>query len=893
MQFLVGIGMVVVFATVNLSPNPIAVWKVDNDRVPQIHKELAAVAQTPPSSGELLQQGREFFQAQQFSQAVTVWQQAVTDFNNEGDRLNQGLGLNYLSLAYQKLGQWPEATSAIASCLSLLPTRDNNHLGLEELSILGQALNTQGHLKYATGESAAALTLWEEAEAIYAQMNDTEGAIGSKINQAQALQALGLYRRSRKTLEVLELSLRNEPDSLIKATGLRSLGNTLRAIGDLDKSREVLQQSLNISQNLDLPLEIAAAQLSLGNTARAIAKNALALQDKRTANTELKNALDAYEQAAEISPSGIIGVRSQLNQISLLIDTPKFNDAKPLLPSIQQQLEGLPISRQSIHARINFAHSLMGLLFDRDSLLVTQSGETVNQQSSIYLIANQLAKAVQEAKTLKDPRSESYALGGLGRLYELTKQFPEAQTLTEKALSIAQSINASEIAYHWHWQLGRVLKEQGKKNETIAAHQFAIKILQTLRKDLVAMNTDNPDIQFSFRESVEPVYRQLVDLLTSPDEEPREENLRQARQAIESLQLAALDNFFKEACLEAKPVQIDKVDSTAAVIYPIILPDRLAVILSLPNAPLQLYNTIQSKSVIKSLLQELRQEIGRRSGNSQRVLEISEELYNLLIKPAESELKNSQVETLVFVLDGLLRHIPMAILYDGEQYLIEKYSIALTPGLQLLPPEPLNRGNLQLLTVGLSAARHGFSALPNVETEIQKIDSQVPSQILLNHSFTKAKLQEKIDSIPFPIVHIATHAQFSSHAKNTFILSWDSKINVKELDELLRKQEEKSSTPIELLVLSACETAAGDDRAALGLAGVAIGAGARSTLATLWKISDDSTAQLMVRFYQELTQDSHVSKAEALRRAQLSLLKENRYKFPYFWSPYILVGNWQ
>jgi CHAT domain-containing protein len=139
---------------------------------------------------------------------------------------------------------------------------------------------------------------------------------------------------------------------------------------------------------------------------------------------------------------------------------------------------------------------------------------------------------------------------------------------------------------------------------------------------------------------------------------------------------------------------------------------------------------------------------------------------------------------------------------------------------------------------------------------------------------------------------LATHGQFSSKAEETFILTWDDRINVNELSSLLETTDLRRSNPIELLVLSACETAKGDNRASLGIAGVAVRAGARSTLATLWLVNDEATAQIMVRFYQELSQTT-VTKAEALRRAQELILQDPKYRqHPYYWAPYVLVGNW-
>jgi CHAT domain-containing protein len=167
--------------------------------------------------------------------------------------------------------------------------------------------------------------------------------------------------------------------------------------------------------------------------------------------------------------------------------------------------------------------------------------------------------------------------------------------------------------------------------------------------------------------------------------------------------------------------------------------------------------------------------------------------------------------------------------------------------------------------------------------------SVVPSGSLLNSEFTEANLQQQINSGAFSVVHIATHGKFSSDPEETFILAFDQLIKSNDLNSLLRMNNQSSSRIIELLVLSACETAKGDNRATLGLAGIAVRAGARSTVSTLWQVSDRSTAELMVQFYKELT-NPKVTKAEALHQAQLALFKQ--YKAPYYWAPYVLVGNW-
>ncbi len=833
------------------------------------------------SANELVEQGREFYETGQFADAARIWQGAVEAFQAQGEKLNQSMALNFLSLAYQQLGQWEEAGVAIADSLKILQAKQDTNSAKDRLPVLAQALNTQGQLQLAQGQTQQALNTWEQAAATYTQAGDDAGSTGSLINQAQALQTLGLYRQANKTLTQVEQALQNQPNTLIKVTGLRSLGNALRVVGNLDKSRQVLEQSLTVAQQLKSPSQISAALLSLGNTTRA--------------QKDTQAALEFYQQAETTSTSPITRTQAQLNQLSLLLETEQLSAAQVLGSKIQTQLPNLPPSRAAVYTQINFAQNLGRL----------RQTSTANTPSRTE-IGQILGRAIQQAKSLKDARAEAYALGQLGGLYEQTQQLSSAKDLTEKALLIAQGVNASDIAYRWQWQLGRLLKAQGNTEGAIAAYTEAVNTLQSLRSDLVAIN---PEIQFSFREGVEPIYRQLVDLLLQPPASPAppyqggegeagevltQQNLVKARLVIESLQLAELDNFFRTACLAGKPVQIDQVidrdDPTAAVVYPIILEDRLEVILKLPKLSLRHYKTTIPQSEveksIEELLQELKKPFSLRSSQS-----LSKKVYDWLLRPAEEALTQSQVKTLVFVLDGSLRNIPMAALYDGQQYLVEKYGVALTPGLQLLAPKSLERGQLKALTAGLTEARPGFSALPNVAIEVEQIQSEVPTKVLLNQEFNSTTFQNELKSVPFPVVHLATHGQFSSDAEQTFILVWDRPIKVKELDELLRTRDESQPNAIELLVLSACQTATGDKRAALGLAGVAVRAGARSTLATLWSVNDESTAVLMSQFYRELA-NTTVSKAEALRQAQLSMLKIPKYQHPRYWAPFVLLGNW-
>jgi CHAT domain-containing protein len=360
-------------------------------------------------------------------------------------------------------------------------------------------------------------------------------------------------------------------------------------------------------------------------------------------------------------------------------------------------------------------------------------------------------------------------------------------------------------------------------------------------------------------------------------------NLIKARDVIESLQVAELNNFFQEACLTVKSKEIDTFDPESTVIYPIILKDRLEIIATFPDQSIHHYMSAVSAQELEKVLAQLRFNLVIRSRRD--FFAPAQQVYKWLIEPLEKDLELYQIQTLVFVLDTALRNIPITALYDGEKYLIEKYAIAVTPSLRLLEPQPLKNTNLYTLASGITETRDNFPPLYYVEQELKNIQKNVPSRILLNQAFTEVKFEKSISSETFPIVHIATHGQFSSNVDKTFILTWDEQLNILQLEKLLRGQE------IELLVLSACESAAGDRRAALGLAGMAVRSGARSTLATLWSVNDEASAQFMNYFYQALA-SKKMTKAQAVREAQSKLLTEPKFGHPFYWSAYILVGNW-
>ncbi len=827
------------------------------------HRMVNATPSQYPGVG-LLEQGRSLYEAENYSAAITILKQALAKYELEGDELRQAMVLSNIALAYQQLGKWEQVSNYVEKSLVKL---ENMAESSENNLILAQALEIQGRIEIAQGEADLAAQTWQQATEIYQELDNQTGVIRTRINQAQAWQTSGYYRRSLKVLNQLEATLQEQPDSITKAVGLRSLGNVLLLVGGTEEAKIALETSLEIGKSLESKDEISSALLSLGNLEKS--------------QVEYETATKYYQEAERISDAPNQKIKAQLNYLSLLRETENWSTIPSLLTEIESLIPTLPLGHEEIYSKINYAQNLIKL---------REQGLNPLSKSQIETF---LVTTVKQAQQLEDQPAAAYALINLGRFYELENSFNSAQEVTQKALIIAQNINARDIAYQGQWLLGRLLKSQGQDKLAIASYQQAVTILQSLRSDLVAVN---PEIQLTFAESIEPIYREYVGLLLkSPDS--AEKNLIAAREAIDSLQLAELENFFRATCLDAQRVVIDQItdreDPTAAIVYPIVLEDRFEIIIKLPQEKLRHYSTsISNSQRVELILQRLNQSLTQH--NSSETLALAQKLYQWLIQPMEEDLANSKIKTLVFVLDSPLRNIPMAVLYDGQQYLVEKYAIALAPGLQLVTPRRIAPQQLKALTAGLTEARDGFPPLKYVENELNTIQSQIAeTELLLNDNFTRKDLQAKIAEIPFPVVHLATHGQFSSQAENTFILTWDDRINVKQLNNLLRNSDLETEEAIELLVLSACETLTGDKRAALGLAGVAVRAGARSTLATLWRVNDEASALLMGQFYQELgKENTPITKAEALRQAQLTLLENPRFDRPHFWSSYVLMGNW-
>lgn len=694
--------------------------------------------------------------------------------------------------------------------------------------------------------------------------------LSNQIAQANGYQRQGLYRRSRKQLESLAQTLTEAPDSVLKVKGLLQLANILSLTGDDYTSiATLLQQALTIAHRL-------AAQLddpkTIGLTALAhFHQGNFHLFHNQPAEAQLQ-----YDQALNDHPNITLKLMIQVRSLGLKFTNSKEDKASLIHQWNQslQAIQALPDSSSALYLRIELAE------LDTGDLIASNLKQRL------------LIEALQLANSLNDRQASTEIFSDLGRIHLASNRLDLADRNAHQALQIAQRINNSNLIYQNFHLLGQIEVRRQHFEVAKQYYQSAIDILQQIRYDLVATS---PYLQFEFRKEVEPIYRELVDLLlTSGDQSPiPPQQLKQAQTVMDSLRDAELINYFREACWDVVPQAIEKLDPKAAVIYPIVLADRLEVLWNIPGQALQHHTIPVSQTTIETRVGQMRQALRSTSLASERK-PIAQELYNWLIRPALPQLQaHPEITTLVFNPDTAFQLLPMNTLYDGQHYLIEHYAIATTPGLKIRPGEELRQLSWKgsnSFVAGISAAQGDVSALPGVLSEVNAIARQVNSSPYQDDRLTLSALQTALAKTPIVLLHLATHGQFSATPDGTFLQLWGDRLTVKELGLLFEERTANNLPPLQLLVLSACQTAQGDPRAALGIAGIAVQSGARSTIASLWTVDDQSTAQLMRYLYQNL--DQAMGRAEALRQAQLQLLKDPEYSHPYYWSAFTLIGAW-
>ncbi len=740
------------------------------------------------------------------------------------------------------------------------------------------SLNTEAGVEQAEqafqrGDYENAIAHWSTMAQDYASSGDTVRQITALINLGQAYQAMGQNAASIAALHNASALVDKSAGQHQKIKILNSLGAAYVAVGEYQKATDYLQQAIDKATATNAPGLLAATLNNQGNLF--------------TQQNKFDQAAKVYAESIRLADSSghyKLAAKASVNLVIAAMKIGAVGEIETLLKAAQTQLEKTVDDHDKAYSWISLGQTAFQL---------TEDASFNHSQWQAYAHRS-FTQAVAIGKAISDDRAISYATGNLGKLYMAEKRYDEAMMLTRQAIFALEAIGAPEILYRWQWQTARILSAKGNQNAAIKAYQQAISTLQPVRQGLAAQFSGDA----AFHEELGSVYLELADLLlrstdTMTDQEVIQQSLIAARDTMEQLKAAELQDYFQDDCvveLQKKQLSLEAVDRHTAAIYPILLENRTELLLSLPDG-IKRFTVPVKRTVITQVVRSFRRNLENRT--TREYLPQSQQLYQWLIAPLQSTLLEKHIDTLIIVPEQSLRTIPIAALHDGNHFLIESYAIATTPGLHLTDPKSFESGSVQVLASGLSEAVQGFSPLPYVTEELSGIQKAYGGQVLLNKDFLLGAVQRELKTNPYTIVHIASHGQFKKNTKENFVLTYDKKLTMDDLEQLITIGKFRDH-PVELLVLSACQTAAGDDRAALGLAGIAIKAGARSAIATLWFINDKASSDLITEFYHQL-KENRKSKAQALRQAQIHLINNTTntaYHHPYYWSAFLLIGNW-
>ncbi len=689
--------------------------------------------------------------------------------------------------------------------------------------------------------------LWAEEEAVEA-------------SDIQDLLSARRYQEALPSLERLADAAGRAGDAAGEAQVAHDLGVAHLGSGEPDEALGYLERAASLAEKAGMPLLAASALNNLG-TAHAGQSGGEVL------------AREAYRRAvvlAETAGHPDLAFDALTNEARFELDLGQMAEAISLLERADAQLTTTGNDAQKTKRIL-----LLGRLFSRAGAI--EEGYAA------------LSEARQRARSHAQSREEALATGYLADVYADADRGADATQLYMEATFLAQAAEAPELVYQWQWQIGRLTADAGDIDAAIEHYQGALSELDKLRPTLIETSTSGTiDLRTAYVELADLMLRRAAG---SPSEEARRRDLEAARQTIERYRTTELTDYFQDECvtdLLASVKPIDRLEPRTAVLYPIVMAERLVILLSLPEGLQQRSLPISADDLTEKIL-TFRRLLEKRTTNE--FLRPAQEIYDLLLRPLEPTLNAAGIDTLVIVPDEALRTIPLGALHDGQTFVVDRYALATVPSLRLFKPKPLARLGLQPLLGGLSDSVQNFPALPHVDSELRKIEGLIGGDVLRNNNFVVDQIERSLGATPYSVVHIASHAQFEGEAKNSFILTYDGRMDMDSLEDFIKLSRFRDQ-PVELLTLSACQTAAGDDRAALGLAGLAVKSGARSAVASLWYVNDRASSLLLADFYRQLRDLPVTSKAKALQQAQITTKTDLRYRHPAYWAPLILIGNW-
>ncbi|MEA5498378.1 CHAT domain-containing protein [Limnoraphis robusta] len=861
----------------------------------------------------LLSLGVVYQNLSQYSQAQKLFQEALNIKEEIGDQIGVGQTLNNLGGVYNSLGEYSQALEIYQKALRVRRSV-GDRIGE------GITLSNIGLVYQNRGEYFQAQDYYQQALAISQKIGDRPGEASALMNlggvasaQSQYTEAVNFYQQSLKIRQEIG-------DRAGEGYTLNSIGAIYYTLGQFNEALKFYQQALTLREEIG----------DIAGTAQALNNMGLVYEVQKQYN----KALEYYQQALKIRRE--IGDRpgegNSLNNIGFI-----YNINQQYTQALEVYQQALRI-RQTLGDRFGEATTLnnLGLAYNN-----------LGNQTEALVAYQQALGIFQE---IGSPEGERSTLSSMGEIFDKQNKVELAIIFYKKSVNVTEAIrqNLSGLSTEQqqsytgtvadtYRRLADLLLQQ---NRVLEAQQVLDLLkVQELDEYLNNVRGNNqtsegiellPQEQQAYQEYTQ-IQNQIVQLGTelnelriiSPEERSPEQNRRIVE--LENIQQQVrqdFNNFIENPEVQAKLQQLSQttggqnldlpnlnrlqrqlrqIEPTAVLLYPLILENRVELILVTPfNPPIHRSVTIERK-VLNQVIVDFRLDIVRPSVPLNQVKISAQRLYKILIKPLEGDLTQANAKTIIYAPDSVLRYIPISALHDGNQWLIERFNINNITAASLTDLSSQDSKELRVLAGAFSSGNYqvqvgsrqfSFDGLTYAGLEVQNISKRVPqTTTLINQEFNRNAV------IPFlndhTIVHLATHAAFvPGQPEDSFILLGDG-------DRLTLREIETLNLPnVTLVILSACQTAVGgqlgNGEEILGLGYQMQQAGVLATIASLWIVDDQGTQVFMEAFYNALLSGKY-TKAEALRQAQVNLsqnlTQDNRFSHPYYWAPFILIGN--
>jgi CHAT domain-containing protein len=841
----------------------------------------------------LFQQGIQQNQSNQFTAAIQSWEKALQIYRILQDQNREEDVLKALGNAYYRIGNYAKAREAQEQLLAIVRKRGDAAQTLED-----PLRSSLGYTQQQLGDYSQAIAQMEQRLATARANNNFMEMAAALDSLGHMYSTLGSYAKAIENHEKSLAIVEKDGDRLRRAAVLSYLGNAYYNLGNYGKAISYLKQGLPTHQGPKLPQAHMMHASMLGFLGDAYAK----LSDYTTA-------INYHEQRLAICRS----INYQQGEANTL-------------------------------ARLGNIYSTLGKQ--------TKAIEYGEQSLAIY-------------RTVNDEAGESGALSGLGGIYEVFGNYSKAIEYYQKSLTISQKIQSKPREIIAFANIASVLQKQNQPELAIVFYKQSINVSEAIRRDVRLLDRD---LQATYTESVADNYRKLADLLL------QQNRIIEAMQVLDLLKVQDLQDFLKDSqgkevtqkgvnllpeetaivrALQtaAQPLQtvvssaniqtqvqslqktaanqnlklntyqdlqsrIQKLGKNSALFYPLILDDRLElVVLTKDRPPIRKPVAITQKQ-LETEIEAFRKQL---QGRSPLIKQPAQQLYQRLIQPIAAELKTAGVDTLVYAPDSIMRYVPLAALHDGNQWLAERYQINYLTALALTPLEPDKNSDPRVLAGALTeksqvtilGKTYDFPALQFTQPEVENLAKLLPNTTtLIDKTFNRDRLSKGTSQST--ILHLATHGMFvpDSPDQSIIVLGDGTSISLREIEQQWKFPN------VSLVVLSACETAIGGKLGSgieiLGFGYQMQRTGSRASISSLWTVDDGGTQGFMNTFYTALkqgktpaaaiqqTQQDFISGRVTSQDVQQLRASGGRYveggipidlTHPFYWAPFILIGN--